>query len=161
MVAPVVVGPLSSAFLPVSGGGLLFPPPSRVFLYSSSVRRIVCDPSGKDGNPCPSSSSGTSSTVGCRVGPCSQFFLLSVARYRRKRPSVSASSTFVAGVATPLTITWLCSKLRCTRLARINYHVVAIEVGNVHVHGVVYPWCCCGRVSSYTCRLNSYFIILT
>ncbi|KAF8221900.1 hypothetical protein L208DRAFT_643104 [Tricholoma matsutake] len=77
----LLLAPFHQFFFSVSSSGILFPPPSRVFLYSSSVRRIACNPLGKDGNPCPPSLSGTSSMVGHCGCPCSQFFFLSVARY--------------------------------------------------------------------------------
>jgi hypothetical protein len=119
-ILPTVALPVMGAFplqffkFSVFGGGI--PPPSRVFLYSSSVKRSACAPSGRAGPPLWGSSSGTSSMLTRCRGLCSHSLCLSIARYHCSCPSVSAKVTLVVGVATLFTITWLFSKSNCTLL---------------------------------------------
>jgi hypothetical protein len=113
----IAVSVLPAVALFVFVGGIS--PPSGMSLHSSSGNRSACAPSGREGLFHCASSSGTSSMLARCCGPCSYSLALSVARYRRNRPSVSLIMTLVALIATPFTITWLFSKSSRTLLALI------------------------------------------
>jgi hypothetical protein len=113
----IAVGVLPAVALFVFVGGIS--PPSGMSLHSSSGNRSACTPSGREGLFCCASSSGTSSMLARRCGPCSYSLALSVARYWCNHLSVLLIVTLVVLIATLFTITWLFSKSSRTLLALI------------------------------------------